>query len=234
MRRGVYEEVKDEKLISRINKLASELKVKELPKLFVFNKWEGINAGTFAIDGKANIIFTPQFFELSEEKQNAIIAHELMHIKNKDIVIKILADVLLYGGFFAIYWKWKFGMAHTFKNMVEPVVVTIIMALAWGAINYRKEYLADLGAKILGYEEALISLFKELTNKIVQGNTKDLYKKVQELYGNTSHPATIDRLMYLRGLIEPNLFVPIWTITKRIKQAMELGILEKNESSNGN
>lgn len=108
---------------------------------------------------------------LSERELRGVIAHEIAHIKNRDILVATIAA----GVASAVAWlanmlsfQWLLGgndeedgspLAALAAAIVAPIAVTLIQL----AISRSREYLADAtGAKLAGDPEALASALERL------------------------------------------------------------------------
>ncbi|MHA1675607.1 MAG: zinc metalloprotease HtpX [Candidatus Njordarchaeales archaeon] len=109
---------------------------------------------------------------LSEEELKGVLAHELAHIKNRDILISTIAatiaGVISYLAFMARFAAIFGGMGRDQDNnilellalaIIAPITATIIQL----AISRSREYLADeTGAKLIKNPEPLASALLKL------------------------------------------------------------------------
>lgn len=164
---------------------------------------------------------------LNRTELEGVIAHELAHIGNKDILLQTVVVVLV--GFVSILADmflrsamWG-GMSNRDDNnkggggifviiglvlaIVAPIAVTLIQL----AISRKREYLADAtGALLTRYPEGLASALEKLSTyggKLQRANkaTAHLFisnplggKKVATLFA--THPPLEDRIRILRGM----------------------------------
>jgi heat shock protein HtpX len=113
---------------------------------------------------------------LEKDELKGVIAHELAHVKNRDILVSTIAatiaGVISYLAFFA-RWGAMFGgfggRDRDGGNMIELLALAIITPLVATilrlAISRSREYLADeTGAKIIHNPYALASALEKLDN----------------------------------------------------------------------
>lgn len=160
---------------------------------------------------------------LNRSELEGVIAHELSHIKNRDILIStivvvlvgfvsILADMFLRGAI------WGGGdrenraggilvLAGLILAILSPIAVTLIQL----AVSRKREFLADAsGALLTRYPEGLASALKKISSypgelKSVHQATAHLYisnpfrgKQVSKLF--MTHPPVEERIRALMGL----------------------------------
>jgi len=110
---------------------------------------------------------------LSEKELKGVLAHEMAHVKNRDILISsvaaTIAGVISYVAFMA-RWASIFGgmgRGESGKGIAELLVLAIVTPflalLIRMAISRSREYLADeTGAKLVGSSSGLASALKKL------------------------------------------------------------------------
>ena len=113
---------------------------------------------------------------LSREELEGVLAHELAHIKNRDILISSMAAVMA-GAISSLatmtQWAMLFGMGRSTDDeeggggmlgaLVMMIVAPIAAALIQMAISRSREYLADAtGAQICGHPASLANALKRL------------------------------------------------------------------------
>ncbi len=109
---------------------------------------------------------------LTPEELMGVIAHEMGHIKNRDILIQTIAATLAGVIMFVsdmVKWAAIFGMgrddedSNPFLAIVLAIVAPIAAMLIQLAISRSREYLADeTGAKLSGNPEYLASALEKL------------------------------------------------------------------------
>jgi len=219
--------LKDEDLEGRITMIANKLQLKGKPILGIMEDVMGINAASISIEDTDYLVFTREFLNMSKEQQNAIIAHELVHIKNADTIRSMIGYIAIWG----MMGVWALNeiilKIYSFPQVAEISFVTILMGVARTFMMFRQEYLADLGAKIAGYEDAMCELFKERIARIayIWGYSKRRMIRVLNVERDFIHPPVMDRYLYLKGL--SNGYVPMfWSGRyKQFELLKKLGVI---------
>ncbi|WP_028581040.1 zinc metalloprotease HtpX [Desulfogranum japonicum] len=112
---------------------------------------------------------------LNQEELEGVIAHELGHIKNRDILIGSIAAVMAGAiSYLATMAQWAmiFGGGRDDEDGGNPLVAIVMMIVApiaasliQMAISRSREYIADAtGAEICGRPKALASALNKLSN----------------------------------------------------------------------
>ncbi|QGA80447.1 M48 family metallopeptidase [Candidatus Nanohalobium constans] len=188
------------------------------PELYVQDK-TGINAfatGRKPEDGK--ICVTKGALErLDKDELEGVLAHELAHIRNNDIlfmtvavaligVISILSEILLHSMFFGAdddAPPWAIGLGFALA-ILAPISARLVQL----AMSRKREYLADAsGAEMTRYPDGLADALE----KISQQNSKmDTNKAVAHLYFSnplgggrhlfSTHPPLEERVERLRSM----------------------------------
>jgi len=110
---------------------------------------------------------------LDDEELEGVVAHEISHIKNKDILIQsiaatiagIIAYVAMMMRFAAIFGRDrdKNGLELLILAIVTPIIASLIQL----AISRNREFLADeSGAKILKKSRGLASALKKISKEV--------------------------------------------------------------------
>ena len=189
-----------------------------MPELYIQDK-EEINAfatGRKPEDGK--ICVTRGALEnLDKDELEGVLAHELAHIKNHDIlfmtvavaligVVSILSEILLHSFFWggnddAPPWAIAAGI-------ILAVLAPISARMVQLAMSRKREYLADAsGAKITRYPEGLASALEKISE---QDKKMEVNKAVSHLYFSnpfsskksffSTHPPIEKRIERLRNM----------------------------------
>jgi heat shock protein HtpX len=112
---------------------------------------------------------------LNQEELEGVIAHELGHIKNRDILISSIAAVMAGAiSYLATMAQWAmiFGGGNNDEEGGNPIAAIVMMIVApiaasliQMAISRSREYIADAtGAEICGRPKALASALNKLSN----------------------------------------------------------------------
>ncbi len=167
----------DEKDFSLLHKIVTRLAEKmKIPKPRIYIAPLPVpNAFATGRNKKhAVVCVTPAILQLLNEKElEGVLAHELGHIQNKDILISsiaaTLAGAISYLAQFAYYAMLFSGgrddnrRGNPFGAIVLIILTPIIATLLHLAISRSREYLADeTGAKTVGDPEGLASALEKL------------------------------------------------------------------------
>ncbi len=112
---------------------------------------------------------------LNQSELEGVLAHELAHIKNRDILISSIAAVMAGAiSYLATMAQWAmiFGGGRDDEDGGNPIAALVMMIVAplaatliQLAISRSREYIADAtGAKICGHPKALASALQKLAN----------------------------------------------------------------------
>ncbi|WP_419769303.1 MAG: zinc metalloprotease HtpX [Candidatus Marinarcus sp.] len=171
----------------------------------------------------AAVAVTQGLIELLNEKEiEAVIAHELSHIKHYDILIGTVAATL--AGAIAIIanmlqFSAFFGDNRRGVNPVVMIVLSILLPIAAGIIQMtvsrNREYLADAGAaRLTGDVKALQSALSKLESYAKRGEVYNATEQTAHMFiinpfsGHQTrfsdlfrtHPTTADRIAALEEL----------------------------------
>jgi heat shock protein HtpX len=117
---------------------------------------------------------------LDEEELEGVIAHELAHIKNRDVMVMTIASFLSTIAFIIVRWGWLFGGRN---RRGAPVIVAILVSLVvWivsflliRALSRYREYAADRGgASITGRPAALAAALAKIDGRMDKVPKEDL------------------------------------------------------------
>ena len=189
------------------------------PKVYIVND-PAPNAFATGRDAKhASIALTSGIIEkLDKVELEGVIAHELAHIKNQDILLATVVITLL--GALVLVSDWTLRTRYAFGRdrrsggvlVIVGVVLAILARLIYLAISRKREYLADAsGALLTRYPEGLASALKKISadnNKLksVSQATASLYiinpfKKKLDVAGLFStHPPIEKRIKALNNM----------------------------------
>ncbi|PSQ04500.1 zinc metalloprotease HtpX [Halobacteriales archaeon QS_6_71_20] len=103
---------------------------------------------------------------LDDEELEGVLAHELAHVKNRDVMVMTVASFLSTLAFIVVRWGWLFGGGDRGGGNQAPVIVAILVSLAVWVLSFLlirllsryREFAADRGgAAISGKPGALAS-----------------------------------------------------------------------------
>ena len=160
---------------------------------------------------------------LDQEELEGVIAHELAHIKNRDVAVMTIASFLSTIAFLIVRWGWLFSGGRDRGGQQQvPVFVAILVSLAvWiisflliRALSRYREYAADRGgAVITGKPAALANALMKIDGRMDKVPKEDLRSEAEmnaffiipikagwlgRLF--STHPSTEKRVDRLRDL----------------------------------
>ena len=161
----------DEKLNSIIRKLSMEAKIPK-PRIYTVHTSVPNAFATGRDPAHAAVVVTKGLLELNDDEIEGVLAHEIAHIKHRDILVSTLAATI--AGAIAYlaqigYWSLFFGDNRRNDGNLLGFVLIIIFAplaalLIRLAISRSREYRADrAGAVISKKPRALASALKKIS-----------------------------------------------------------------------
>lgn len=233
-----------------------------MPKLFMIDT-DVPNAFASGRNPKnACITVTTGLIErLDRLELEGVIAHEMAHIRNYDILIAtiavVLAGTIVFLGYMARFSAYGGAMRGGGKNgqagailfilfIVLIILAPIFTQLLKFAISRKREFLADAtGADLTGYPEGLASALEKIStmqkseSKISNSALSGIYIINPAIGSNTknrlfsTHPPTEERVKRLREMefIEPNA-----DITRLHNDTTEykVGLIPNSKKDEGN
>lgn len=193
------------------------------PRVYIINDSSPNAFATGRNPEHSAIAVTTGLLEILDKSElEGVIAHEMAHIGNRDILVMSVAvvlagfialatDVLLRGGF-SVGDNNRGGAIQFAIVMAISLVASLFATLLRLAVSRRREYLADAtGALITRYPEGLASALEKLSRNTkpldtASKATAHLYisqpfgarKKLSVLFA--THPPVEKRIANLRGL----------------------------------
>ena len=159
---------------------------------------------------------------LDEDELEGVLAHELSHIKNRDMTVMTVASFLSTLAFIVVRWGWLFAGGRDRQGGGAPVLVAIVVSiLVWiisfllvRALSRYREYAADRGAAMIsGKPSKLASALLKIDNRIDRVPEGDLRDEAEMnaffiipikagIVGKlfSTHPSTENRVERLREL----------------------------------
>jgi heat shock protein HtpX len=205
-----------------VEALASKAKI-PTPKVYMISK-ESPNAfATGRNEDHAAVAFTTGILRiLSRDELEGVVAHELSHIKNKDILISTMTATIATAVVLLSRWAMFFGSGEE-GNAISTIAVAIIAPIAATviqmAISRSREYDADAGgANVSGKPEALASALAKLS--------KAATIRPMDANPSTAHMFIVNPLS---GGTIMNLFSTHPPLEKRIERLMKMRKEVKNE-----
>ena len=117
---------------------------------------------------------------LNQEELEGVLAHELAHIKNRDVMVMTIASFLSTIAFIVVRWGWLFGgngrnQAPVYVAIVASLIVWVISFFLIRALSRYREYSADRGAaSITGNPSALASALMSISGRMDKVPKEDL------------------------------------------------------------
>jgi heat shock protein HtpX len=158
---------------------------------------------------------------LDQDELEGVIAHELAHIKNRDVAVMTIASFLSTIAFLVVRWGWFFGGGDRREGGV-PVIVAILLSLVVWVISFiliralsrYREFAADRGgAVITGKPSALASALLKISGRMDNVPKEDMREQAEMnaffiipiksgFIGKiaSTHPSTEKRVEKLREL----------------------------------
>lgn len=165
------EPLKDRKIRKIVEHLCQEAKM-PIPKLYLIKK-KVPNAFATGRDPKHSAIaITSGILELDDEEIQGVLAHELAHIKNRDILITTISAILAVAISYIAeigYWSLFFSGDERGEGSLIGLILIIIFApiaalIVRSAISQSREYKADYtGVLITKKPHALANALKKIS-----------------------------------------------------------------------
>jgi len=117
---------------------------------------------------------------LNQEELEGVIAHELAHVKNRDVMVMTIASFLSTLAFIVVRWGWLFGgngrnQAPVYVAIIASLLVWVISFFLIRALSRYREYSADRGAaSITGNPSALASALMSISGRMDNVPKEDL------------------------------------------------------------
>jgi len=122
---------------------------------------------------------------LDQEELEGVLAHELAHIKNRDMAVMTVASMLGTLAFIVVRWGWLFGgrnrnQAPIWVAILVSIVVWIVSFILIRALSRYREYAADRGAAaITGQPAALASALRKIAGRMDRVPDEDLREQAE-------------------------------------------------------
>ena len=120
---------------------------------------------------------------LDQEELEGVLAHELAHVKNRDVMVMTIATFLSTLAFMIVRWGFLFGGGGNRDQGGAPIIVAVLVSLVVGVVSFLlirvlsryREYAADRGgAMITGRPSALASALMKIDNGMARVPDDDL------------------------------------------------------------
>ena len=119
---------------------------------------------------------------LDQDELEGVIAHELAHVKHRDVAVMTIASFLSTIAFLIVRWGWLFvgdnrreGALPAFAAILVSLAVWVISFLLIRALSRYREYAADRGGAIItGEPAALASALMKISGRMDKVPEEDL------------------------------------------------------------
>jgi heat shock protein HtpX len=160
---------------------------------------------------------------LDEDELEGVLAHELAHVKNRDVAVMTIASFLSTLAFMVVRWGWLFGGGGRDRQgggggvlvaILVSLVVWLVSFLLIRALSRYREFAADRGgAMITGKPSALASALLKIDGRMDRVPDRDMREQAEMnaffiipirsgIVGKlfSTHPSTEKRVERLRDL----------------------------------
>jgi len=164
--------------------------------------------------------------QLETEELEGVIAHELSHIKNRDVLVLTLASLFstiawylmqssLYGGMYGGYGRRRDGGGGMLLVLLVAIITWFVSFLIIRAISRYREFVADRdGALMTGKPSKLASALLKISGTMKRIPTQDL-RQMEGMNAFFIIPA-------LSGSSFANLFSTHPPVDQRVKKLLEM------------
>ena len=168
------------KLHAQVSRLAQQADLPK-PKIAVAdNRTPNAFATGRSPSNAAVAVTTGLLATLDDDELEGVLAHELAHIKNRDVAVMTIASFLSTIAFLIVRWGWLFGGRG--RNQAPVIVAILASLLVWilsflliRALSRYREYSADRGAAaITGKPSALASALMKISGLMDKVPKEDL------------------------------------------------------------
>lgn len=196
------------------------------PKIYVINDAAPNAFATGRDPEHAAVAVTTGLLQVLEKRElEGVIAHELSHVGNRDMLLMTVATVLV--GFVGLIADW-FSRSFLFRGrnneeggnglsllvvFALTLVAQLFATLLQLAISRKREYLADASAALLTrYPEGLASALEKISSyqgSVSRANSATAHLYISNPFGNikekslhlfSTHPPATERIKRLRAM----------------------------------
>lgn len=204
-------------LYDAVESLSARAKI-PVPKVYVIPNGSPNAFATGRNENHAAVALTSGILKiLNKDELEGVIAHELSHIKNKDILISTMTATIATAVVLLSRWAMFFGSndeGNTIGTIAMAIIAPIAATVIQMAISRSREYDADAGgAKVSGKPEALASALVKLS--------KSATIKPMDANPSTAHMFIVNPLS---GRTLMTLFSTHPPLEKRIERLMKMKI----------
>jgi heat shock protein HtpX len=124
---------------------------------------------------------------LDDDELEGVLAHELAHVKNRDVAVMTIASFLSTVAFVVVRWGWLLGGGRNRQGGGGVVVAVLVSLVVWvvsfllvRALSRYREYAADRGAAaITGDPGALASALLTIDGRMDRVPEEDLREQAE-------------------------------------------------------
>ncbi len=198
-----------------VESLAARAKI-PVPKIYIISENAPNAFATGRNEDHAAVAVTTGILRiLTKDELEGVIAHELSHIKHKDILISTMAATIASAVVMLSRWAMFFGGnddSGMIKTITVAVVAPVAATLIQMAISRSREYDADAGgARVSGKPEVLAGALAKLSRASA--------RKPMDANPSTAHMFIVNPLS---GGAIMNLFSTHPPLEKRIERLMKM------------
>ena len=160
----------DHELNSMVEKIAREAGIPK-PKVYIVPSDLPNAFATGRSPQHAAVAVTQGLSVLSKDEMEAVIAHEISHIKNRDTLVQTVAATIAGAISYLAYFGWNMssdrrrGTGSIIGLILILIFAPLAAAIVKMAISRRREYGADFGGAILTkHPMALASALRKISN----------------------------------------------------------------------
>ena len=173
------------RLHDRVGRLAQQADLPEPDVAVADSRTPNAFATGRSPDSAVVCVTTGLLDALDDKELEGVIAHELAHVKNRDVAVMTVASFLSTVAFIIVRWGWLFGGRN--RNGA-PVVVAILVSLFVWVVSFvlvrtlsrYREFAADRGAAtITGRPSALASALVTISGRMDRVPEEDLREQAE-------------------------------------------------------
>jgi heat shock protein HtpX len=124
---------------------------------------------------------------LDDEELEAVLAHELAHVKNRDVMVMTIASFLSTLAFIVVRWGWLLGGGSNRRGGGQVIAAVAVSFVVWvvsflliRALSRYREYAADRGAaSITGKPGALASALLTIDGRMDSVPKEDMREQAE-------------------------------------------------------
>ena len=124
---------------------------------------------------------------LDDDELEAVVAHELAHVKNRDVMVMTIASFLSTLAFLVVRWGWLFAGGRERNGGGGVIVAVLVSLVVWvfsflliRALSRYREYAADRGAaSITGKPGALASALLTIDGRMDRVPKEDMREQAE-------------------------------------------------------